>query len=198
MAVELARAYERMLAVAVAALRERDPGQLWPLVAEALPSLCGGDALICKLGEWNDTGGTIGLSPEAEAHWAPIDDEAGLRRGYPFADHFMAGSTRRPVTARRTAGDGWAASRTAHMIGRIMNADHALGIPLPGETLPITGCLVYRAGPISPRTMSRSPNSYSPCWPEWNSSGSSWSAGAPRRHRPTRLPRPTRWRRTTG
>jgi len=148
MAVKLARAYERMLAVAVAALHERDPEQLWPLVAEALPSLCGGDALIYKLGEWNDTGGTMGLSPEAEAHWAPIDDEAMavLRGGYPFADHFMAGAPRRPVTARRTAGDGWATSRTAHVIGRIMNADHALGIPLPGETLPITGCLVYRAG----------------------------------------------------
>ncbi len=37
-----AGAYERMLAVAVAALHERDPERLWPLVAASLPSCCAG------------------------------------------------------------------------------------------------------------------------------------------------------------
>jgi hypothetical protein len=38
-----AGAYERMLAVAVAALHEREPERLWPMVAAALPGLCGGE-----------------------------------------------------------------------------------------------------------------------------------------------------------
>ena len=144
-----AGAYERMLAVAVAALHEREPERLWPLVAAALPGLCGGEALIYKLGEWTDRSGSMGLSPGAAAHFGRIDDEAMavLRRGYPFADHYAgAGAVRRPGTAHRMAGKGWARSRTAGTISRLMDADHVLAIPLPGTTTPVTGCLVYRAG----------------------------------------------------
>ncbi|MFI6620915.1 response regulator transcription factor [Streptomyces sp. NPDC050528] len=144
-----AGAYERMLAVAVAALHEREPERLWPLVAAALPEVCGGEALIYKLGEWTDRSGSMGLSPGAAAHFGRIDDEAMavLRRGYPFADHYArAGAVRRPGTAHRMAGKGWARSRTAGTISRLMDADHVLAIPLPGTTTPVTGCLVYRAG----------------------------------------------------
>nr|WSY57301.1 LuxR C-terminal-related transcriptional regulator [Streptomyces sp. NBC_00886] len=144
-----AGAYERMLAVAVAALHEREPERLWPLVAEALPGLCGGEALIYKLGEWTDRSGAMGLSPAAAAHFGQIDDEAMavLRRGYPFADHYVtAGAVRRPGTAHRMAGKGWADSRTAGTINRLMAADHVLAIPLPGTATPVTGCMVYRAG----------------------------------------------------
>ncbi|MFG2376683.1 response regulator transcription factor [Streptomyces sp. NPDC048504] len=147
-----AGAYERMLAVAVAALHERDPERLWPLVAAALPGLCGGEALIYKLGEWTDRTGSMGFSPGAAAHLGRIDDigdesMAVLRRGYPFADHYAtAGAVRRPGTAHRMAGRGWARSRTAGTISRLMDADHVLAIPLPGTTTPVTGCLVYRAG----------------------------------------------------
>ncbi|WP_405975977.1 LuxR C-terminal-related transcriptional regulator [Streptomyces sp. NBC_00988] len=147
-----AGAYERMLAVAVAALHEREPERLWPLVAAALPGLCGGDALIYKLGEWTDRTGSMGLSPGAAAHLGRIDDigdesMAVLRRGYPFADHYAAaGAVRRPGTAHRMAGRGWARSRTAGTISRLMDADHVLAIPLPGTTTPVTGCLVYRGG----------------------------------------------------
>ena len=147
-----AGAYERMLAVAVAALHEREPERLWPMVAAALPGLCGGEALIYKLGEWTDRTGAMGLSPAAAAHIGRIDDigDEGmsvLRRGYPFADHYArAGAVRRPGTARRMAGKGWARSRTAGTISRLMDADHVLAIPLPGTTTPVTGCLVYRAG----------------------------------------------------
>lgn len=147
-----AGAYERMLAVAVAALHEREPERLWPLVAAALPGLCGGEALIYKLGEWTDRTGAMGFSPGAAAHLGRIDDigdesMAVLRRGYPFADHYAtAGAVRRPGTAHRMAGRGWARSRTAGTISRLMDADHVLAIPLPGTTTPVTGCLVYRAG----------------------------------------------------
>ncbi|WP_405988594.1 response regulator transcription factor [Streptomyces sp. NBC_00986] len=144
-----AGAYERMLAVAVAALHEREPERLWPLVAAALPGLCGGEALIYKLGEWTDRTGSMGLSPGAAEHFGRIDDEtmAVLRRGYPFADHYArAGAVRRPGTAHRMAGKGWARSRTAGTISRLMDADHVLAIPLPGTSTPVTGCLVYRAG----------------------------------------------------
>ncbi|MFF5303579.1 response regulator transcription factor [Streptomyces sp. NPDC013161] len=144
-----AGAYERMLAVAVAALHEREPDRLWPLVAAALPGLCGGEALIYKLGEWTDRSGSMGLSPAAAAHLGRIDDDAMavLRRGYPFADHYAgAGAVRRPGTAHRMAGKGWARSRTAGTISRLMDADHVLAIPLPGTATPVTGCLVYRAG----------------------------------------------------
>jgi DNA-binding CsgD family transcriptional regulator len=144
-----AGAYERMLAVAVAALHEREPERLWPLVAAALPGLCGGEALIYKLGEWTDRSGSMGLSPGAAAHFGRVDDDAMavLRRGYPFADHYArVGAGRRPGTAHRMAGKGWARSRTAGTISRLMDADHVLAIPLPGTTTPVTGCLVYRAG----------------------------------------------------
>ncbi|MFJ5307142.1 response regulator transcription factor [Streptomyces sp. NPDC088350] len=147
-----AGAYERMLAVAVAALHERDPERLWPLVAAALPGLCGGEALIYKLGEWTDRTGAMGLSPAAAAHFGRIDDLGDeamtvLRRGYPFADHYAtAGAVRLPGTAHRMAGRGWAHSRTAGTISRLMDADHVLAIPLPGTATPVTGCLVYRAG----------------------------------------------------
>lgn len=149
MTVGPAGAYERMLAVAVAALHEQDPERLWPLVAAALPGLCGGETLIYKLGEWTGRTGTMGVSPAAAAHFGRIDDEAMtvLRRGYPFADHYVtAGAARLPGTARRMAGRGWADSRTAATISRLMGADHVLAIPLPGTATPITGCLVYRAG----------------------------------------------------
>ncbi|MCX4817397.1 LuxR C-terminal-related transcriptional regulator [Streptomyces sp. NBC_01239] len=144
-----AGAYERLLAVAVAALHERDPERLWPLVAASLPELCGGEALIYKLGEWTDRTGAMGLSPAAAAHLGRIDDDAMavLRRGYPFADHYAtAGAARRPGTAHRMAGRGWVRSRTAGTVSRLLDADHVLAIPLPGTATPVTGCLVYRAG----------------------------------------------------
>ena len=68
-------AYERVLAVAVAALHERDPERLWPLLAAELPVLCGGDALIYKLDNWDESEGTLGLSPGVTAEFAALGDE---------------------------------------------------------------------------------------------------------------------------
>ncbi|MEV2213462.1 LuxR C-terminal-related transcriptional regulator [Streptomyces sp. NPDC050997] len=148
MAPGLGDAYERMVSVAVAALHEREPQRLWPLLASALPNLLGGDVVLYKLDDWNESAGTVGVSPAAAAEFGRLGDEAMglLRRGYPFAQHYATGPDRTPVTARRAAGNAWSASATARLIGDLMDADHVLGIPLPRSTAPITGCLVYRGG----------------------------------------------------
>ncbi|PWI20974.1 helix-turn-helix transcriptional regulator [Streptomyces sp. Act143] len=137
-----------MLSVAVAALHERDPELLWPLVAAVLPELCGGEALIYKLDDWSEDGGTLGLSSGIAAEFGGLGAEATglLRAGYPFAGHYATVPDRTPVTARTAAGRAWGASRTARLLGDLIDVDHALGIPLPGSGSPITGCLVYRSG----------------------------------------------------
>ncbi|MFF0013576.1 response regulator transcription factor [Streptomyces sp. NPDC005374] len=141
-------AYERVLSVAVAALHERDPEQLWPLLADRLPVLCGGDALIYKLDNWNESEGTLGLSPGATAEFAALteDDMALLREGYPLARHYADRAGRAPVTARRVAGRSWPGSPTARLLDDLLDVDHVLGIPLPQSTTPVTGCMVYRSG----------------------------------------------------
>ena len=141
-------AYERMLSVAVAALHEREPERLWPLLAAALPDVCGGETVIYKLDDWSESAGTVGVPAGATAEFDRLDDEAmGLMRsGYPFAGHYATGSGREPVTAHRAVGRALPGSATARLIGDIVDADHVLGIPLPGTADPITGCLVYRAG----------------------------------------------------
>jgi DNA-binding CsgD family transcriptional regulator len=148
MAHGLGGAYERMLAVAVEALHERDSQQLWPLLATALPGLLDADAVIYKLDDWNESAGTVGVSPDAAAEFGRLGDEAIglLRSGYPFAEHYADGPGRTPVTARQAAGSAWTASPTARLISDVMDVDHVLGIPLPQSTAPITGCLVYRSG----------------------------------------------------
>ncbi|MCD7442590.1 LuxR C-terminal-related transcriptional regulator [Streptomyces lincolnensis] len=148
MAQGLAGAYERMASVAVAALHEHDPERLWPLLAAALPELCGGDAVIYKLDDWNERAGTVGLSPGSDTALDRLEGEAIglLRAGYPFAGHYAHGPGRTPVTARQVVGASWSASPTARLLDDLMDVDHVLGIPLPQSTTPITGCLVYRSG----------------------------------------------------
>ncbi|MEU9388052.1 LuxR C-terminal-related transcriptional regulator, partial [Streptomyces sp. NPDC048279] len=53
---------------------------------------------------------------------------------------------RAPVTARRLAGESWPASETARVLGRALDLDQVLALPLPGTVAPITGCLIYRSG----------------------------------------------------
>ncbi|MGI5509377.1 LuxR C-terminal-related transcriptional regulator [Streptomyces sp. CA-106131] len=140
-------AYERMLSVAVAALHERDPDRLWPLFAETLPGVCGGEALIYKLDEWNESSGTVGLPPGGAAFELLDEESMGLlRTGYPFAQHYATEHERAPVTARQVAGTRWPSSPTARLIGELMDVNHVLAIPLPGSSTPVTGCLIYRSG----------------------------------------------------
>ncbi|MFF4899920.1 LuxR C-terminal-related transcriptional regulator [Streptomyces sp. NPDC001068] len=145
----LERAYERLTGLAVAALHEREPERLWPLLADTLTGLCGGETLIYKLDDWNEGEGTLGMSAAAAAELDRLGPrELGvLRSGYPFARHYAAGPGRVPVTARRLAGGSWPASETARVIGRALDLDQVLALPLPGTVAPITGCLVYRSGP---------------------------------------------------
>jgi len=139
---------ERMLSVAVAALNEREPERLWPLVAGALPGLCGGETMVYKLDDWNESEGTVGLPPALTAAFEGLaeKDVGLLRAGYPFVARYAAGTDRTPLTASRTAGRAWPVSPTARLIGDVMDADDVLAIPLPGTTTPITGCMVYRSG----------------------------------------------------
>ncbi|MEU3986346.1 LuxR C-terminal-related transcriptional regulator [Streptomyces sp. NPDC026672] len=148
MAPSVERAYERLTAVAVGALHERDPERLWPLLAAALPDVCGGAALVYKLDDWSESAGTVGMSPGVAPEFGRLGSAAlgVLRSGYPFAAHYVAGGDREPVTARRTAGRAWAPSPTAALLGDVLDVDHALAIPLPGTAVPITGCMVYRSG----------------------------------------------------
>ena len=141
-------AHERMLSVAVAALNEREPERLWPLLASALPGLCGGETLIYKLDDWNEAEGTVGMPSEVAVEFDGLgEEELGLlRAGFPFADRYAGGRDRTPLTARGAAGAAWSTSPTARLIGDIMDADHVLAIPLPETTTPITGCMVYRSG----------------------------------------------------
>ncbi|WP_316768794.1 helix-turn-helix transcriptional regulator [Streptomyces sasae] len=144
----LDRAYERLTELAVAALHERDPEQLWPLLAAALTGLCGGETLIYKLDDWSEDKGRLGLVPAAAAELDRLGDEAlgVLRSGYPFAHHYAAGLGRTPATARQIAGGAWPVSETARVLGDALDLNQVLALPLPGTVAPITGCLVYRSG----------------------------------------------------
>ncbi|WP_089106470.1 helix-turn-helix transcriptional regulator [Streptomyces hyaluromycini] len=144
----LDRAYERLTELAVAALNEREPERLWPLLAEAVTALCGGETLIYKLDDWSEDKGTLGMSPAAAAALGRLGDESlgVLRSGYPFAHHYAAGLGRAPVTARRLAGRAWPVSETAQVLADGLDLDQVLALPLPGTVAPITGCLVYRSG----------------------------------------------------
>ncbi|UFR06024.1 LuxR C-terminal-related transcriptional regulator [Streptomyces sp. Go40/10] len=147
--MRLDKAYERMTAVAVAALHEREPERLWPLLAGTLAEVCGGEAVIHKLDDWSESRGTLGTVPDAAAaELARLGDaDLGLlRAGYPFAGHYGPGTDRTPVTALRAVGRTWPGSPTARLLREVLDVDHALGVPLPGSAEPITGCLVYRAG----------------------------------------------------
>ncbi|MEU2065119.1 LuxR C-terminal-related transcriptional regulator [Streptomyces sp. NPDC013455] len=147
--MRLDRAYERMTAVAVAALHERRPERLWPMLARALADVCGGEAVVHKPDDWSESEGTIGTVPDAAAAELARLDDTGLgllRAGYPFALHYAAGADRTPVSAQRAAGRTWPDSPTARLLGETLDVDHVLGVPLPESTAPITGCLVYRAG----------------------------------------------------
>lgn len=145
----LDRTYERMAAAAVTALHEREPERLWPLLAGTLADLCGGEAAIHKLDDWSESEGTLGTVPDAAAaELARLGDAdlALLRAGYPFARHYAPRTDRAPVTAHRAVGGTWPDSPTARLLAGVLDVDHVLGVPLPGSTAPITGCLVYRAG----------------------------------------------------
>ncbi|MFJ4947192.1 response regulator transcription factor [Streptomyces sp. NPDC088760] len=147
--MRLEKAYERMTAVAVAALHEREPGRLWPLLAGTLAEVCGGETVIHKLDDWSERSGTIGTVPDgAAAELARLGgaDLGLLRAGYPFAGHYGPGIDRTPVTAHRAAGRTWPDSPTARLLREVLDVDHVLGVPLPGSAAPITGCLVYRSG----------------------------------------------------
>ncbi|MFJ3309837.1 LuxR C-terminal-related transcriptional regulator [Streptomyces sp. NPDC086549] len=137
-----------MVSVAVAALHERDPERLWPLLAAALPGLFGGDALIYKLDDWSESAGTVRVSPGAAAELRLLgaEDLGLLRAGYPFAALYSAEHESVPVSARQVAGPVWPTSPTARLLRRVLGTHDVLAVPLPQTSTPITGCMVFRSG----------------------------------------------------
>ncbi len=143
--MRLDRAYERMMAVAVAALHEREPERLWPMLAGTLAEVCGGEAVIHKLDDWSESTGTVGTVPDAAAaELARLGDaDLGLlRAGYPFAGHYGPGGDRTPVTAHRAVGRTWPDSPTARLLprgpgrrpcaGRAASGERRAGHRMPG------------------------------------------------------------------
>ncbi len=177
------RAYERMLSVAVAALQEREPERLWPLMASVLPGVCGGEALIYKLDEWNESSGTLGLSPGVAPAFDLLDEDSLglLRAGYPFAHHYTRGHGHAPVTARQAAGPDWSTSPTARLIHETIDADHVLAVPLPGTTARSRAVSSTVPARTSTMTASASDSACSLSWPRSSSTGNSSHAGARRR-----------------
>ncbi|GCB89272.1 LuxR C-terminal-related transcriptional regulator [Streptomyces noursei] len=145
-----AREYARILDLATAALHERYPDRLWPLIAAEVPRICGGDDLfIRKSEEWSAEAGTVRLWTPGSPGAGCVDDDAGraLRHGYPWADYARSTTDRAPVTAGQAAGERtWRMSPTAAMMRTAFGTDHILGLPLPRASGPFNGYLLYRSG----------------------------------------------------
>lgn len=139
---------ERMLDLAVAALHERDPGELWPLITAELLRGCEADVLIHKTEPWSGEQGTVRTFGRDGTPATCLDDPALriIRQGYPFIGH-PSTLERAPVTASRLIGERrWHTSPTARLARRVFDADHVLGLPLLMPVDPLKGWLIYRSG----------------------------------------------------
>ncbi|GAA2663204.1 helix-turn-helix transcriptional regulator [Streptomyces lunalinharesii] len=145
-----AREYARILDLATAALHERCPDRLWPLLAAEVPRACGGDDFFLrKSEEWSARAGTVRLWTPGSSGAGGVADEAGraLRHGYPWAAYARSTTDRAPVTASQAAGEkAWHTSRTADTMRTAFGTDHVLGLPLPRASGPFNGYLLYRTG----------------------------------------------------
>lgn len=142
-------AYERILDLAIAALHERCPDRLWPLIATELPRACGGEFIIRKSEEWGEATGTVHIWTPNGPETDTIDDQAGrvLRRGYPWADYYASTTDRTPLTACQVTGErAWHMSTTARVARKVFGTDHALALPLSHGSDPVKGYLIYRSG----------------------------------------------------
>ncbi|MEI5097659.1 LuxR C-terminal-related transcriptional regulator [Streptomyces sp. PmtG] len=142
--------YERMLNLAVAALREQDPGRLWdPVVAELLRT-CGGQFVFLKRDEQPGGEGAMRFWA-ADAATAREPDAAvreRIHRACPLADHYASSGDRAPRTAAEILGErAWRASTAARLLRDTLGTDHLLGLPLPDASRPFRYFLVCRSGP---------------------------------------------------
>ncbi|MFD9072796.1 helix-turn-helix transcriptional regulator [Streptomyces lasiicapitis] len=149
------RHYERMLDLAIKALREPDPGRLWPPVATELLSACGGEFLFLKQDEFPERdersgdGGPIRFWTADGAADHRLDENLrdGIRRSQPFGDYFASSGDRTPRTAAEILGDSaWHGSRTAELLRGTLGTDHLLVLPLPDASGPRRYFLICRSG----------------------------------------------------
>ncbi|WFB10853.1 helix-turn-helix transcriptional regulator [Streptomyces sp. LX-29] len=139
-----------MLDLAIAALHEHDPGQLWPPIVVELLRACGGEFLVLESASKEWTG------PAGVTHWMPDgsrENHAGdysqrlLRHCYPIAQHYASSTDRAPVTACQVLGEAeWRNSNAAALTRKALAADHILALPLTDTSKPVRGLLVYRSG----------------------------------------------------
>ncbi len=146
----------RLLELAVAALHETRPEQLWDLAFATLLDTLDADLAVRKAGEWAPGEGTVRLwTPEGPAHHLLGPDQLDvIRTGYPFVDHYTAGHPLESLTARATAGaHAWRHAPPAGHLRDALGSTDILALPLPHpEKGTINGCLLHRTGrhPFTP------------------------------------------------
>ncbi|MEW2346322.1 MULTISPECIES: helix-turn-helix transcriptional regulator [unclassified Streptomyces] len=149
-------ALARLLELAVAALHETRPEQLWSLAFTELLDALDADLAVRKAEEWSPGEGTVRLwTPEGPAHHLLGPEQLDvIRTGYPFVDHYAAGHPLEPLTARATAGaHAWRHAAPAGHLRDALGSTDILGLPLPRpEKGAIHGCLLHRTGrrPFTP------------------------------------------------
>ncbi len=149
-------ALARLLELAVAALHETRPEQLWSLAFTELLDALDADLAVRKAEEWSPGEGTVRLwTPEGPAHHLLGPEQLDvIRTGYPFVDHYAAGHPLEPLTARATAGaHAWRHAAPAGQLRDALGSTDILGLPLPRpEKGAIHGCLLHRTGrrPFTP------------------------------------------------
>ncbi|MFH8371634.1 LuxR C-terminal-related transcriptional regulator [Streptomyces sp. NPDC018031] len=137
-----------MLDLAVAALHEQDPGQLWPPIATELLSACGGEFLVLSE-QWTDHEHTAHLWLSGGLTKSHIADHTQrlIRHSRALADHYVSSRDRTPTTTCRILGEvEWRNSSDASRMRESLAADQVLGLPLPDISGRVRGFLVYRTG----------------------------------------------------
>ncbi|WJV45321.1 helix-turn-helix transcriptional regulator [Streptomyces flavofungini] len=143
------RHYQRMLDLAIEALREPDPGRLWPPVVSELLNACGGEFLFLTRAERTGGGGPVRSWAADGAAGHRLDDHLRerIRLSCPFADHYAASGDRAPRTAADILGEReWHDSETARLLRNRLGTDHLLVLPLPETSGPRRCFLICRSG----------------------------------------------------
>ncbi|MFD0414995.1 response regulator transcription factor [Streptomyces sp. NPDC127108] len=143
------RHYQRMLDLAIEALREPDPGRLWPPVVSELLNACGGEFLFLTRTEGTGDGGPVRSWAADGAADHRLDDHLRerIRLSCPFADHYASSGDRAPRTAADILGEReWHDSETARLLRARLGTDHLLVLPLPDASGPRRYFLICRSG----------------------------------------------------
>lgn len=143
------RHYQRMLDLAIEALREPDPGRLWPPVVSELLNACGGEFLFLTQTERTGGGGPVRSWAADGAADHRLDDHLRerIRLSCPFADHYGSSGDRAPRTAADILGEReWHGSELARLLHGRLGTDHLLVVPLPDASGTRRYFLICRSG----------------------------------------------------